>query len=58
MYDTETSICSCEGDTDRKASTQQGKTINIDNTMAGQALGGYPSLLITDELAGILGEGR
>ncbi len=45
------------GDTDCKASTQQGKTINIDNTMAGQALGGYPSLLITDELAGIPGEG-
>ncbi len=57
MYDTETSICSCEGDTDRKASKQQIKAIIVDDTITELALGEYSSMLITDALAGILGEG-
>ncbi len=46
-----------EGDVQRGASTRRNKTIDIDDSTAGLALAGYSSLLITDALAGILGEG-
>ncbi len=46
-----------EGNVERGASTRRNKTIDIDNSSAGLALVGYSSLLITDALAGILGEG-
>ncbi len=46
-----------EGNVERGASTRREKTIDIDDSTAGLALAGYSSLLITDALAGLLGEG-
>ncbi len=46
-----------EGNAEHGDSTRQEKTIDIDDSTAGLALAGYSSLLITDALAGILGEG-
>ncbi len=46
-----------EGDVERETPARRNKTINIDDSMAGLALAEYSSLLITDALAGILGEG-
>ncbi len=47
-----------ESNVERKASKSRDKTISIDNSTAGLALAEYSSLLITDALAGILGEGK
>ncbi len=46
-----------EGSAEHRASTREDKAINIDDSTAGLALAEYSSLLITDALAGILGEG-
>ncbi len=46
-----------EGNAEHRASTKEDKTINIDDSTTGLALAEYSSLLITDALAGILGEG-
>ncbi len=47
-----------ESNVERKASKNRDKTISIDNSTAGLTLAEYSSLLITDALAGILGEGK
>ncbi len=46
-----------EGNVEHGDSTRRNKTIDIDGSTAGLALAEYSSLLITDALAGILGEG-
>ncbi len=46
-----------EGDAEREASAKRNKTFNIDDSAAALALAEYSSLLNTDALAGILGEG-
>ncbi len=46
-----------EGNVELGASTRRNKTIDIDDSTAGLALAGYSSLLITNALAAIIGEG-
>ncbi len=46
-----------EGNVEHGDSTRRNKTIDIDGSTAGLALAGYSSLLISDALAPILGQG-